>query len=74
MARHEIITKALAQELTDYIDGGKHAELVNALVKRAADKKAYNQTVLGIKPDHDSDIMLAFIAGRLAGQNESARA
>ena len=73
MARHEIITKALAQELTDYIDGGKHAELVKALIKRAEDKRLYNQTVLGIKPDHDSDIMLAFIAGRLAGLNESAR-
>ncbi len=73
MARHEIITKALEQDMGDYMPGGKYAELVKALVKRAADKKAYNQTVLGIKPDHDSDIMLAFIAGRLAGLNESAR-
>ena len=73
MARHESITKALEQELTDYIDGGKHAELVNALIKRAEDKRLYNQT-FGIKPDHDSDIMLAFIAGRLVGLNESAKA
>ena len=72
MTRHEIITKALEQELTDYIDGGKHAELVNALVKRAADKELYNRS-LGKAADPSSDIMLAFIAGRLAGQNESAR-
>ena len=72
MARHEIITKALEQELTDYIDGGKHAELVNALVKRAADKRLYNRS-MGKAADPSSDIMLAFIAGRLAGLNESAR-
>ena len=72
MARHEIITKALAQELTDYIDGGKHAELVKALIKRAADKELYNRS-LGKAADPSSDIMLAFIAGRLAGLNESAR-
>ena len=72
MARHEIITKALAQDMGDYMPGGKYAELVNALVKRAADKELYNRS-LGKAADPSSDIMLAFIAGRLAGLNESAR-
>ena len=69
MARHEIITKALEQDMGDYIPGGKYAELVNALVKRAADKELYNRS-LGKAADPASDIMLAFIAGRLTGLSE----
>lgn len=73
MARHEIITKALGQELTDYMPGGKHAELVEALIKRAEDKRLYSRS-LGKAADPASDIMLAFIAGRLAGLHESETA